>query len=524
MKQEEKQNKPAELAFRYVMMLYLHFYNLNTKNKHTILTNPMINGKHRILFLVLKKDETLRDLVEFSGGLRTSADIQKAQIERVSSFTDRERTGEIYKVLTPNLGSFKQDTFQINSFPIHDRDVVTISPVTGKAGRDSIPGGVQYVDVSGHIYKPGRYALGDDMKLSDLLKRAGGLKDSVFWENTYQLRADLIRYTEDGLDKKIIPVPLKELMEEETPEHNHTLKHRDSVIIYGADIAHDKKVTSIYGEVKNPGEYRLEENMNVHDLLLQAGGFTKRAYKYNLEVFRIMREKDSEGLTSVFNIDISPEILEQFESESPFELEDYDMVIVRRDPDLEYHRVVKIDGEVKYPGRYPILEKNETLGRLIERAGGTTEEAFLPGIKVNRDDTNKIVGNFSEVAEKKQQSIVLQQGDSITVPKQPGTVRVKGSVRNPGYVQYRSGWRVDRYVEAAGDYTFDAAKGKTVVYYPGGDAQRKNWLWNPPVEEGSEIFVPQKPPREPIDITDLLSQWASIATSVATVIYIINRN
>ncbi|MGM0531659.1 MAG: SLBB domain-containing protein [Bacteroidota bacterium] len=475
-------------------------------------------------FYELKKEETLRDLLEFSGGLQTSADIQKVQIERISSFTDRERTGEFYNVLTPDLGSFKQDTFQINPLPLYDKDVVTISPITGKQIKDSIPGGVNYVHVSGHIYKPGRYVLDDDMKLKDLLNRAGGLKDSVFWENTYQIRADLIRYTENGLDKKIIQVPLKELIEGESSQHNHTLKHRDSLIVYSADIAHDEKMTSIYGEVKNPGEYRLEENMNVHDLLLQSGGFTKRAYKYNLEVFRLVSDKGTDQLTSVHNVDISPDMLQQFESEEAFDLEDYDMVIVRRDPDLEYHRVVKIAGEVEYPGRYPILNKNETLGTLIERAGGLTKEAFLPGLTFNRNDTTKIVGDFAESAKEEQESIVLQQGDSITVPKNPGTVRIRGSVRNPGHVQYRPGWRADRYVEAAGDYTFDAAKNKTVVYYPGGNARRKRWLWNPPVEEGSEIFVPQKPPREPIDITDLLSQWASIATSVATVIYIINRN
>ncbi|MBS3769819.1 MAG: SLBB domain-containing protein [Bacteroidales bacterium] len=475
-------------------------------------------------FYELKKEETLRDLLEFSGGLRTSADIQKVQIERISSFTDRERSGEYYKVMTPDLGTFQQDTFQVNPIPIHDKDVVTISPITGKRIKDSIPGGVNYVQVSGHVYKPGRYVLGEDMKLKDLLTRAGGLKDSVFWDQTYQLRADLIRYTGNEMDRKIIPVPLNKLIEGDAPQHNHALKHRDSLIVYSADVVHEEKVTSIYGEVENPGDYQLEENMNVHDLLLQAGGFTKRAYKYNLEVFRLVADEGSDQLTSVHNVEISPDMLKQFEAEEAFDLEDYDMVIVRRDPDLEYHRVVKIAGEVQYPGRYPILNKNETLGTLIERAGGLTNEAFIRGAEFIRNDSARIVGDFAEAMEKEQQSIVLQQGDSITIPQQPGTVRIRGAVRNPGHVQYRPGWRADRYVEAAGDYTFDAAKAKTIVYYPGGNARRKRWLWNPPVEEGSEIFVPEKPPREPLDITELLSQWASIATSVATVIYIINRN
>jgi len=79
------------------------------------------------------------------------------------------------------------------------------------------------------------------------------------------------------------------------------------------------------------------------------------------------------------------------------------------------------------------------------------------------------------------------------------------------------------YVEAAGDYTNEAAKSKTIVYYPGGNAKKKQFLFNPEIKEGSEIFVPRKPEREPVDVTQLLTNWASIATSVATVIYILNR-
>jgi len=60
--------------------------------------------------------------------------------------------------------------------------------------------------------------------------------------------------------------------------------------------------------------------------------------------------------------------------------------------------------------------------------------------------------------------------------------------------------------------------------YPGGDAQKKNFLIRPEVKEGSEIYVPQKEEREPVDVTQLLTNWASIATSVATVIYIVQRS
>ena len=472
----------------------------------------------------LKESETLRDLIEYSGGLPTQSDVEKVQIESIKPYAARKKTGEVYEVKTEDLGTYKKDTFQVNPIGLSDQDVVSVFPVTDEDPPEIVPGGIHYVNVTGHIYKPGRYILGEDMEVSDLISKAGGLKDSVFWKQTYQLRADLIRYTDNGLDRKIISLPLKKLLKKDSMQYNYDLRHRDSLIIYGAGITHKPREVTIEGEVEEPGDYILQEKMGIHDLLLQAGGFTKRAYKYNVEVFRMGGEEEKDQISRVFNVDITPEMLGQFKSEPRITLQDFDMVVVRQDPDFEPHRVVTIEGEIQFEGQYPILRKNETLSELLRRAGGLTDEAFLPGLRFNRDDTTKVVGDFERMLTDDEAGIVLQEGDSIVVPQHPGTVKVSGSVRNPGVVQYHPGWSMDRYVEAAGDYTNDAAKRKTIVYYPGGSARRKRWFFNPNVKEGSEIFVPEKPEREPLDVTQLLTEWASIATSVATVIYIINRN
>ncbi len=473
-------------------------------------------------FYELKENETLTDLIEFSGGLKTTADEQKLQVERVAPFDERKKGSEIYTVMTPGLRLMKEDGFTVNPLPMEDGDIVSILPLTGESAKDTIPGGVDYVNVSGHVYKPGKYVLGEDMTVMDLLNKAGGLKDSVFWGETFQIRADLIRYKKNYLDREIIPIPLDELIAG-NEEANLGLKNRDSIIVYNADVIHKEKQVRIYGEVSKPGSYILETNMGLQDLLLQAGGFTKRAYKYNIEVFRLREEIKNGELARFYNVEISPDMLRDFDVEDGFQLKDYDMIVVRKDPDFEEHRIVSIAGQVKFPGKYPILHKNETFGSLIERAGGLTDEAFLPGLKFTRDDSLKIVGDFDQIIQKGRKGIVLHEDDSVYIPQHPGTVKVSGSVRNPGLVQYHEKWSLERYVEAAGDYTFEAAKSKTVVYYPGGNARRKNFLWDPKIKEGSEIFVPQKPEREPVDITQLLTNWASIATSVATVIYIIGR-
>jgi len=474
----------------------------------------------------LKEEETLKDLIAFSGGVETSADIQKLQIERIASFKEREQQAEMYKVLSPDFGvSTKSGSFKINPVPIQDKDIVSIMPITAKNYKDTIPGGVNFVDVYGHVYKPGKYVLTDEMTVKDLLEKAGGLKDSVFWGETHQVRADLIRYKENYNDREIIPIHLKKLLSGKN-QFDQDLKRKDSLIVYNADVVHDKKEVTIFGEVENTGTYTLASNMSLQDLLLQSGGFTKRAYKYSIEVFRLNNTGNEEEYSKQHKVEITPDILERFDTENDMQLKDYDLVIVRKDPDIEPHKLVRISGEVKFPGKYPILNENETLSELIKRAGGLMEEAFLPGLRYmrkDREDTIRIVGEFDEILKEKEIGVVLQENDSIFIPQQPSTVKVSGNVRRPGLVQYNEEWNLDRYVEAAGGYDMNAKKSKTVVYYPGGNARKKNFLWDPKVKEGSEIYVPQKEEREPVNVTQLLTNWASIATSVATTIYILNR-
>jgi protein involved in polysaccharide export with SLBB domain len=247
---------------------------------------------------------------------------------------------------------------------------------------------------------------------------------------------------------------------------------------------------------------------------------------FNLEVYRLENNPGfDDTLSIVYDVKIERGMLDKYSTENDFQLEPFDLLVVRKDPEFEYHKNVKVEGEVKFPGVFPILRKNENFCSLIERAGGFTEEAFVPGIKFYRSDTIQVVGDFSNILRNKQEcAIKLLPGDKVVVPKHPGTVEVEGEVKNPGLVYYRKGWSMNRYIEAAGDYTRDAVKRKTVVFYPGGSSKRKGAIFHPKVLEGSRIFVPKKREKvNKIDWTSIITQWGSIATSFATVFWIITR-
>jgi protein involved in polysaccharide export with SLBB domain len=51
-------------------------------------------------------------------------------------------------------------------------------------------------------------------------------------------------------------------------------------------------------------------------------------------------------------------------------------------------RLVRVEGEVKSPGIYPV-NKGETLPNLIAKAGGTTDEAYLYGLDFSREETRR---------------------------------------------------------------------------------------------------------------------------------------
>ncbi len=453
----------------------------------------------------LEENMTINQLISNAQGLLPDAYAQKADLTR--TYPDG-RT----KHFSVNLDSAIADTLTLQ-----DWDRLKVYSYWELFNRE-------YVSISGHVLNSGRYMLHDSLFASDLIFKAGGMKDRFFWSQTYQRRADLYRYNEDGLTRRIIPVRLDSIVAE-NPDYDIKLENRDEIRVYPANVTFFPDVVTISGKIKNPGQYDFKTNMGIHDIILEAGGFTRSAYKYVIDVYRIdpMMEKE-DTLTLAFSVPISPDMLESFTLEDDYQLLGRDYVVVRQDPEYETHRVVTINGEVEYPGDYPLLRKNETLQELINRAGGFTNEAFHAGIEFIRDDSLQVVGDYEEAVDKgKRLAMVLRRGDRILVPKHPGTVKVEGAVNNPGLVQYRKKWNLDDYVEAAGDYTFDADEKRTIVYYPGGNAKRINWGIAPKIKEGSRIVIPVEPEQEPIDWTNVLAEWASIASSLATVIFIINR-
>src|SRR5690606_29729765 len=91
--------------------------------------------------------------------------------------------------------------------------------------------------------------------------------------------------------------------------------------------------------------------------------------------------------------------------EAGFVLQPFDMVSIHTSTGYQVQRMVRIEGEVKVPGEYALLKKDETISDLIRRAGGVTEFAYLPGASLQRKASDAMVaqGNGALTAERKRE-------------------------------------------------------------------------------------------------------------------------
>jgi protein involved in polysaccharide export with SLBB domain len=180
------------------------------------------------------------------------------------------------------------------------------------------------------------------------------------------------------------------------------------------------------------------------------------------------------------------------------ELKPFDIISIRRAPNYEEQRSVKVLGMVNYPGSYAIQNNKQRISDLLIRSGGLREEGYLEGANLTRNST--IVGvNLKEIIKNpdSQENLLLMAGDQLTVPRLQQTIKLSGSVQNPLAVSYKEGFTLRDYIAEAGGYMDIADKKHVYVKYANGISNKiKKFLIfnkNPKITPGSEIVVPNLP-------------------------------
>ena len=476
----------------------------------------LIQGKiKRPMYYEMKSSESVLTLINYAGGFTNDAYSSAVTVERNNN---KEKT--ICTVDDMNYGVFK----------VKDGDIVSIGAILDRYDNR--------VEIKGAVYRPGFYAMGNDIStVRDLIQKADGLLDDAFTN-----RAVLHRENPDKT-LEVISVNTKGILNGTEPDI--LLQKNDILFIPSIYDLEAKGTLEIVGEVFSPGVFPYAANTKLEDLIIMAGGLTEAASTVRVDVTRRLNDAKSTKKTKDISKTFSFSVKDGFvvEGEPGFILEPYDQVFVRRSPGYSQKINVTINGEVEFEGNYALNVRNERLSDVIKQAGGLTEFAYLEGARLERQLTyeeylqakelmamitsnNKVEGNDSivvpevtrtypvgidlvEIMKNPHSEIdpVLQDGDVVIIPQLMTTVSVSGSVRKPNTVVYNPTMKLKDYISEAGGYAERARKSGTFILYPNGHIKELGKSASAKeIIGGSKIIVPQK----------AKSHW-NIGTTLSTV-------
>ncbi len=370
------------------------------------------------------------------------------------------------------------------------------------------------VAVTGEVVRPARYEILPGETLRDVVRMAGGLTSLA-----YEELVTVDRFSELG-ETQLYKIRWSD------PSQDMELRGGDEVTVYSVYQVRPKETVEIYGMVQFPGEYTLVPGMKVTDLIFRAGGILEGTYKQRAELARVVETEADSALTMVLTFPLG-EILDDPDHPENLRLRKGDKVFIRSSPGWEPPAVVVLEGEVNFPGRYGLEGEEERISHVMGRAGGPTDRAFLKGAQLFRKDQGRIIIDFSVALgdPSSRDNIVLEDGDSIYVPRRPETIRVSGAVANPGLLLYVPGKKAGYYIEKTGGYTEKANKGDVKIVRVTGEiesATRRFWP-DPIIYEGDEILVPEKEKAKPVDWGKTLKEAATIIASLATTVYVVAK-
>lgn len=463
--------------------------------------------------------KTLSELIKKAEGVLPETYFGKADIIRT-------RPDESREFISVDLSKALYGDSENNIY-LEPRDQVKIYSIYELVDRKN-------VSISGYVKQGVTLPYADSLTLYDMVFRAGGLQDPFFRGRAFTARGDLIRINPDGITTRIIPFDLEKLLYDQS--FNMQLQPGDKIYIYSSAIEKvlDKFVT-IEGEVNSAGKFPLNSNMTIMDLILQAGGFNEQSLRTEVYVNRIRPggypgEKISETFTVPLPLFFSKSSVSSTDSiHNAFSLQHKDIIVVRKNPNYTPQRVVRIIGEVYYPGTYVLEKKSENLLELVRRAGGPTSEAFLFGSFFTREG-NRLVINLEKLVngEDEEQDVILNSGDEIFIPRKPNTVLVTGEVNNPGLYKFMPGDNVKDYIDKAGG---DTDSSNYILYKKSnGETKKVGFGWfssNPETFDGSVITVTKEPPPPPdnstFDVGTTIKDMFAILVAALTIIVLVDQ-
>jgi len=445
-------NQLVENVDLYDLLLHgVHSGMQRLESGDTILIPPIgqqitIQGMvRRPAIYELAGEKSLAEVLELAGGVLPSGTLRHIDVERVETHASRTMLG----LDIPENNNQAVVTEALEKFEIADGDNIKISPI--------LPFAEKTVYLDGHVFRPGKYAYTDGMKITDLVH---GYTDLL--AEPYKQHAEIIRLRAPDNQPEIIAFNLGDALQGK--EQDLPLRPFDTVRIFGRFDFEDPPIITVSGEVRDPGDHVTNGATYLRDAIFLAGNTTADAELVDVQVFR----KTQDGKLEVLNADLSKAITG--DPKENILLAPQDRVFVHKDVMRLDPPTVEVQGQVARPGKYP-LGSDMTAAQLVRVAGGLTRSAYPEQADLTRytvENGNKMESEHLPVQIGEALSGVadtdmrLRPGDVLTVRQVAGwkdigaTVKVDGEVVHPGTYGIEVGERLSDVLARAGGFRPDA--------------------------------------------------------------------
>jgi protein involved in polysaccharide export with SLBB domain len=453
-------------------------------------------------------------------------------------FIERIQDDETVRIIPVELDVLIEES---RDMALHRRDNVVVYDLERYRN-------VASLRVTGNVRNPVERSLRFDERISiaNALQLAGGLRPTAA-ETAFIFRRNL--FNTDIVEH--IRVNLVQ-------DAGFELRPGDELRIYNQSSYSDIGEISVRGAVNENVDAKFDANLTVTDLLTMAGGFTRGAQLSRVDVFRL-DISFSKGTTydiitlsadSTMNVVNAPE---------GFRLQPFDRIVVRRIPEFNIGASIDLNGEVRYPGNYPLISRRTRISDIIKEAGGLIPKADPRNAVIMRSFNNvgPIAVNLRRAlrnsGSNKYDPIIFDD-DVIMVPKENNTVTILVNATRIGELQefgvvdpdptirsfnrvnvvYQgsrsAGWYIRNF---AGGFAEEADRWSVTVTKPNGEIAGtgrsllffKNY---PRVEPGSTIALRLDPPdppsdRPPVDWDQIQTRTLQTLTTLLTLLVLINQ-
>jgi len=455
----------------------------------------------------LHGEKSLAEVLELAGGVLPTGTLRQIDIERLQAHEQRT-------MLRVDLGETNNQEAvnkQLDDFQVQNGDKIKISPI--------LPYEDKTIYLDGHVFRPGKYAYKDGMRVSDVIHSY-----SDVLPEPYKRHAEVIRLNPPDFSPEVIAFNLDDALAGK--QQDIALKPFDTVRIFGRYDFEDAPVITVTGEVRDPGDHVTNGATYLRDAVFLAGGASPDAQLNDAQVFR----KTEDGKLKVIDVNLAKAL--EGDSVNNVLLEPKDRVFIHKSVNKFDPPTVSIQGEIARPGKYP-LGTDMSAADLVRLAGGLkrgayTEEADLTRYMVTQGSTvtseHMSVPIAQALAGEPDTDVRLHDGDVLTIRELAGwndvgaMIEVKGEVMHGGTYGIQNGERLSSIIERAGGFRPDA--------YPYGailervqvrdiEAQNRAELIREVADQGTALKgVPSNDPDEKAIKEASLLQWQTTLESL----------